>query len=381
MRPNPTLNFVAAESVNGVLALESAGERFRVCWQSLAEHAAEANSFYEPWAVIPSALQSSRPIRLIHAGRKDAATAILPISIERNLGRWPIRHAAAWNHDHCFLSTPLVAQGSERAAWRDLLAAADDSELPGFLSFPKLTLDGAVFDELQSLCAEQGRGIAILQRHERAWLASPDCAESYMADRLSGKKRKELRRLANRLGDEGTVTRDVWSSSEALEPWVEEYLALEAAGWKGRNASAIADNARDVQAFRDTLTGAAAAGRLEMLRLAVDGRAIAILVNFRAEPGSFSYKIAYDESFSRYSPGVMIEIDNLARIASDPAIAWMDSCAAPDHPMIDHLWGERRSIGHVVVALRGPRRALAWSALLTLERLSALARRKQDPAA
>ncbi len=38
---------------------------------------------------------------------------------------------------------------------------------------------------------------------------------------------------------------------------------------------------------------------------------------------------------------------------ADPAIDWMDSCAAADHPMIDSLWAERRTIVQYRIALHG----------------------------
>ena len=50
----------------------------------------------------------------------------------------------------------------------------------------------------------------------------------------------------------------------------------------------------------------------------------------------------------------VVEIDNLARILDDARAPWMDSCAAPGHPMIDSLWGERRSIAQYRVSLRKP---------------------------
>src|SRR3546814_16764560 len=74
----------------------------------------------------------------------------------------------------------------------------------------------------------------------------------------------------------------------------------------------------------------------------------------------FSFKIAFDETMSRFSPGVLIEIDNLRRVLNRDDLDWMDSCAAADHPMIDSLWGERRQIVQYRVALRGVGRSIAW---------------------
>ena len=61
--------------------------------------------------------------------------------------------------------------------------------------------------------------------------------------------------------------------------------------------------------------------------------------------GSFAFKIAYDENYSKFSPGVLLELKNIHHLfKQSPPLAWMDSCADPDHPMIDHLWKERRTI-------------------------------------
>jgi hypothetical protein len=117
---------------------------------------------------------------------------------------------------------------------------------------------------------------------------------------------------------------------------------------------------------------------LQLLALELDGQPIAMLVNFLAAPGSFSFKTAFDEAYARFSPGVLLQIDNLA-ILEQPGIEWMDSCAAEQHPMIESLWAERRSLIRVTIPLRGAQRRLAFSTARTLERLSA-ARRRGRPA-
>jgi hypothetical protein len=109
--------------------------------------------------------------------------------------------------------------------------------------------------------------------------------------------------------------------------------------------------------------------------LDLDGRAIAMLINFRTPPGSWSFKIAYDETLSQFSPGVLIELENLKRVLEDPEIDWMDSCAVENHPMINSLWGERRAIVQVSVPLSGVRRSAVFRACRAAETVSAAVRR------
>jgi hypothetical protein len=99
------------------------------------------------------------------------------------------------------------------------------------------------------------------------------------------------------------------------------------------------------------------------LALRVDGRAIAMKCNVRCSAGAVAFKIAYDEAFARFSPGVLLELEHIRRLHEPGAPAWMDSGAAPNHPMIDHLWRDRRSIETVVVPTGRSLGALAVAAL------------------
>jgi len=151
-----------------------------------------------------------------------------------------------------------------------------------------------------------------------------------------------------------------------LEQCIEDFLALEHSGWKGSAGSALASHHTTAQLFREALPQAAGLGRIERLTLALDGEPLAMLVTFLTAPGAFSYKTAFDERFARFSPGVLLQRANLAML-DDPTIAWTDSCAAADHPMIDHVWRERRAIGRISLGIGGTIRRLTFSALLRLE--------------
>jgi hypothetical protein len=91
-----------------------------------------------------------------------------------------------------------------------------------------------------------------------------------------------------------------------------------------------------------------------------------MLANFLTPPGAFSFKTAFDEDYARFSPGVLLQIENLALLQRD-GIDWCDSCAAQDHPMIDSLWAGRRAIGRYSVAIGGRAKRAAFAALLAAE--------------
>jgi CelD/BcsL family acetyltransferase involved in cellulose biosynthesis len=198
--------------------------------------------------------------------------------------------------------------------------------------------------------------------------------QAYYEAVVRKKKRKEIGRLKSRLAELGVVSAARLADAADLDAWTDTFLALEASGWKGQNGAALA-NERGTEAFvRQALHGAWTAGRLEMIRLDLDGRAIAMLVNFLTPPGSYSFKIAFDEGYARFSPGVLVQIENL-KLLEHPEIDWMDSCAVEDHPMINSLWAERREIVRVSVPLKGKRRRAIFATARTLETASAIARK------
>ncbi|WP_195908537.1 GNAT family N-acetyltransferase [Novosphingobium sp. Gsoil 351] len=183
---------------------------------------------------------------------------------------------------------------------------------------------------------------------------------------MRGKRRKELRRQHARLSEQGKLKLDRHDDDRCLATWIDHFLALEASGWKGAAGSALAVHDATAGLFRDALRGAAERGRLQRLSLTLDARPIAMLANFITPPGAFSYKTAFDERFGRFSPGVLLQLENLALLENE-AIAWCDSCAAAEHPMIDGLWTERRAIGRYSVAIGGAAKRSAFDRLVGAE--------------
>ena len=87
-----------------------------------------------------------------------------------------------------------------------------------------------------------------------------------------------------------------------------------------------------------------------MLALRLEGRPIAYKCNFLAGPGSFTFKIAFDENYAGYSPGMLLEIENVRRLHAQSQIAWVDSCADPLNFMFNRLWLTRRTIQNLIVS-------------------------------
>ena len=331
-------------------------------WDALAPRAAEPNPFAERWCLEAglAAFDPHNRVRLAAFAVDGQLAGIIPLARYWRYEQYPFPNLAAWRHANAFCGAPLVATGHEHGFWRELLAWADgDAGAALFLHLDQLPLDGPLYAALRDVCAADCRPAAVVQHTDRALLASGLSAQQYFDASLSGKKRKELRRQFARLSEIGEVRFERRHDAAGLDRWTNDFLALEGAGWKGREGSALACDPAKTAYFGRALAGAAAVGRLERLTLTLDGEPLAMLANFIAPPGAFSFKTAYDERYARFSPGVLLQRENLDLLARDD-IAWADSCAAADHPMIERIWREKRRIVRLSVAIGGPpRRTIA----------------------
>ncbi|WFL77627.1 GNAT family N-acetyltransferase [Altererythrobacter arenosus] len=338
-------------------------------WDSLVEDASEPNPFFEPWYLLPSlaALDPHEEVSVAAFYARGRLVGLLPLALAADYYRYPLPHAAAWLHANSFCGAPLIAKGWERQFWQALLAAFDRDPCGAmFLHLPQLPSESVVVEALRAILTEEGRAGGTVRVEERALLSSDLSAENYFAAAMPNKKRKELRRQAKRLGEEGELEFARQIDARDITEWTAEFLVLEQAGWKGGEGSALADGDATCALFRDAIAGAADAGRLERLTLRLDGKPIAMLANFIAAPGAFSFKTAFDERYSRYSPGVLLQKENLA-LLDRTDIDWCDSCAAEGHPMIERIWRDKRRMISLNVAIGGSVRRSIFRQLLRIE--------------
>ncbi|MBI1403619.1 MAG: GNAT family N-acetyltransferase [Porphyrobacter sp.] len=342
---------------------------FRADWDRLVRGAAEPNPFFEPWFLLPSLTHCAAGERVVIAAWFDEGrlAGLLPIRRSARYYGHPVTHASGWLHANAFCGTPLVMAGLEEPFWRALLAHFD--ALAGralFLHLPLLPADGPVNGALDRVLAQGGRRHFIAAEENRALLTGETSADAYLEAAMSAKKRKELRRQHNRLAEEGALAFERLEGDAGLDAWTAEFLALEAAGWKGKAGSALASAPDTAALFAAALPGAAAAGRLERLALRLDGRAVAMLANFLTPPGAYSFKTAFAEDYARFSPGMLLQLENLALLERGD-VQWADSCATEGHPMIERLWRDRRRMVSRNIAIGGPLHRTAFRLLMAYE--------------
>lgn len=341
---------LAVEALDPVAAAAHRG-----AWVDLMGRALEPNVFLDPDVVLPAArhLGGRRRLTMVLvwaegvAGARDLV-AVCPVVAAPD----PVRAlASAWLHDLSTLGAPLLDRGRAGEAVRALLFwAARGLPRARGLVVPSLPADGPTAALLREIAGGAGLALAELDRWERAVLRRAS-AEAGLAA-LSSKGAKDVRRQGRRLAEMGMVEYVSAREGDALRDAVERFLSLEARGWKGTAGTALLASP-DRTAFARAITRGLAGRELcRVDSLLLDGEPIATAVILRAGDSDFLWKIAYREDVARVSPGVQLVLRITQAQSGDGRIALTDSCAVPDHPMIDRLWRDRLALCDVAVATR-----------------------------
>ena len=122
----------------------------------------------------------------------------------------------------------------------------------------------------------------------------------------------------------GPLEFEIVTGGPGLPALVDEMFALEAAGWKGREASAILSIPEDARFYRALAFAAEEAGALRIATLREEGRLLAFEYCVVGGDSVLAMKVGYDEARSRIQPGHMIALMNIRDACADPALAWYD---------------------------------------------------------
>jgi CelD/BcsL family acetyltransferase involved in cellulose biosynthesis len=342
-------------------------------WDELAARAIEPNVFYSSGALLAAMRHlapAGEPAFLVVRGHdsdsgRDGSCwcGFFPcMGFGGYRGGW-LAKLRLLTHDYCFLRVPLVRSDCAADVLRHAFAWLAQSGC-ALVELGAQVGDGAYADVLAAQLRASGGNAWLLSAHQRALLRRAANAETCVRQSISGSKLKELRRQERRLGEKGELRFESLALDGDVDAAIDEFLALERAGWKGAQGTALACRPGDSAFFRELARHAFRTDQLRMIALRLDGRAVAMKCNFIAPPGAFAFKIAYAEELAMHSPGVLLELENIRRIHDEARVQWMDSCADPGHPMIERLWKEQRTIQSWVLPLGLPGRiatvALSW---------------------
>ena len=335
-------------------------------WAALARRALEPNAFFEPGFALALARHRSfwAPPRFAIVWREEGRQGLVglfPLAPTR-LGL-----ARIWLDEQTPLAIPLIDRHCAEAALGAFLTHMQESERAAGLVFPRLTQGGAAHRAILAAARETDREVETLGAFERAVLLAGSNADALARRGASNHALRELYRRRRRLEELGAVGFTLIGEPAAAQPPFEEFLALEASGWKGGRGALLRE--RKLADFaRFATQEMSRGGQCAIARLALDGRPLAMGILFEAGERAYFWKIAFDERFRAFAPGIDLVHRLTGVLAGRDDIALTDSCAIANHPMIDRFWPDRIGLCDVAVAL-DPTRPRAFLSACTIERI------------
>jgi hypothetical protein len=331
---------------------------FVPAWEELAAAAIEPNVFYEHWMLLPAlrAFGAGKNICvvlvLIHDPHNPDAPARLGglFPLDTRFGRLGVSALGLWQHVHCYVCTHLVRADAASECMVELMRWFRSGDArASMIELGCISGDGPFHKMLVDLSNELGLLSATTDIFTRGLWREGHDKDTDPESTVSGELRRRLRRKEKRLSERGRVEHLVMQPEDDIGRWIDEFLRIEASGWKGQSGSALASSEGDRRYFTEIATSAFHRGRLLMLGLNFDGLPVARRCAFIAGEGSFAFKTAYDEEFADFSPGAMLEMDSIRQLNALPGVRWMDSCAAPDNSLVNRLSNDRKTIQSLAI--------------------------------
>lgn len=327
-------------------------------WADLARHAVESNPFFEP-AFVMAACRSpnaEQPFLLVREDER-AWTAAMPVRATRLLGRGIA--LSTWRHPYSSVGTPLVAE-DHLEDFAEAIVAHLENRRDGRYLMLRRTVDVVVMEAIRSAAVEAPALRVIFERTaERGVLERrPEPGEH---PSLKRRHRKELARRSRRLTEDLGLEPAVRDRSDCRAA-VEQFLRLEASGWKGKQGTAM-QTAGDADVFRAICAHFAKEGRLQMLSLEAGERPLAMQCNISGRDTLFNFKVAFDEELRRYGPGVQLDVDGMRIFHSERDEKLFDSCSDPADELVNRLWPDRLSVSTMAIGPDRPSGSLVGWAL------------------
>ena len=306
-------------------------------WEALARDALEPNPFYEHWMLRPAleAFGAERESRVMLVWAGERLAGLFPFERVPGYKGLPLPALRSWLHAHCLLGTPLVRAGAQRACLEALFDCIDAR----LIEFRYLPAGEPFHRALLEALAARGAQVLVSRSSERPLLRKHGATVSPRFRRQAARFERDLKGVSSVvLGPRDDVAR-----------WIDDFLRIEAGGWKGRNGSAMACSEKNRRYAAAILGAAFRRGQLTACGLDIAGRAIARRFSFTAGEAAYAFKTAYDEAFARFSPGAMLELANVRQLDADPGLQWMDSFTEDPSLALERLWPERRTM-HTLLA-------------------------------
>jgi CelD/BcsL family acetyltransferase involved in cellulose biosynthesis len=325
-----------------VVALADVDAAFIDRWRALANRPGiTPNPFADVGFLRPAVahLAEARGMRLF-VGQDDGDLLwLMPLVPTSRMGGVPMLPGLRNFFAHNWLGQPLIVPGQESAAAGALLRYLSDDRRAFWLRLHMLDAD----DRFARSLIEGARHVLVDAGSRGVAVRRPE--PTYLSGHNLNKQLRKKRRSFERSSGKTLEVVDCSADPHA----VDDFLELEASGWKGRAGSAFATQPGHAEFLRQMCGSFRDSGRLRMYALRAGDQNLGMKLMLTAHDTLFDFAIAYDERYAALSPGLQLQVEGFRLFHDQTQFQMMDSCSDPGNAMANRLFPDRRSLVNVTI--------------------------------
>lgn len=360
-------------------------------WRTLADEAIEPNPNADPRFLMPSLGKGigAEALSLAIVEEDRRFRLAMPFSLADELSGARIRHVSthgSFMHEHASKNHPLVAPDDPAGDLAVLVAGLRTERLPDLLNLTIVPVDGPLYAAIHGSSGalrvlERGRDARAYARRDdlgvsadSEWYSDADDILSFPTPHLSTRTGRQLRKFGAQI-EKAANGRLRLSRGDADVALIDEFLDLQAAGWKGDESRGGPQfRLRGLEPwFREVVGAFARDGDLRAIRMTAGEETVYLAVWFAAGGRAFGFHDVFDERFKSWSPGAVGRLALLGHVLSEPGSTF-DPGMEPHYRQASSVFPSRREYADLLIAGASPRARAAVSLFPLLKRMRRLLR-------
>ncbi|HEX9966165.1 MAG TPA: GNAT family N-acetyltransferase [Allosphingosinicella sp.] len=276
-------------------------------WRSLEAAASLPMQSHAFASALATTLLARSHIEVFHIRRGDDVPALLALCREpRPFARWTMVAAnQVCEPDDALCRNPEDARLLAEAIVRDGRAVEADRIPVGSLLIPALRN------------AIRGKGWMSVRPATPTPTIKLDERWKDPASCFNSGRRSDFRRAARRASEFGEATFEILSpGADQFDALFDEAIGVEARSWKREAGTAIAVDGAKESCFRHYFRSACERGEFRIAFMRIDGKAVAMQMALESLGCYWLFKIGFDESFERCSPGTLLMLHTIGWAAN-----------------------------------------------------------------
>ncbi|MDX5594933.1 GNAT family N-acetyltransferase [Pseudovibrio sp. SPO723] len=311
-------------------------------WAALTQEAIEPNPFFGP-AFIKAYQRHMTKVRLKLIMARETgsgrALATLPVLMKGPLPLLKVPQGLAG--DYGPLGTLLLAPDAPKEALEQVIETALQLSPWNMLVLPFHSNGGLVQAQLKEVAKTKGWQVARSKETDRAFQRGGEAGFEALQQALASKSGKRIQRYGRQLEKQGELAFSASSTAEEALEGLEAFLDLEQKGWKGHQGSALIQRSNALAFTREMFAQAAQNEQARVDQMTLAGEPVAIKLWLAAGKRWFGWKTAFNEAYSKVSPGTQLLFYSSAVNLRDPGFNGADSLTSTDNRMANVVWQDR----------------------------------------